>query len=271
MLGTCVVHIVWAPLGVEPLERFAASYRAHPAEAEHRLVLLLKGISRGTVTVRLRELADELNAERLEVPATGLDLDSYLAAARLLEAHTLCFLNSSSEILAEGWLASLSRALEFHGVGLVGATASFESALSAAPRPLRPMLRRHYQPFPNPHVRTNAFMIERDLMLALDWPRTGRKRLALELESGRGSITRQVWARGLQALVVGRDGTSYECTRWHASRTFRSGSQENLLIADNRTRQYAEADAARRSQLARLAWGDSALFTPAQRAQVPPA
>jgi hypothetical protein len=270
MLGTCVIHIVWAPLGVEPLERFAASYRAHPAGTEHRLVFVLKGAQDNMIAARCRVLADELGAERLELPAAGLDLDTYMAAADHLYADALCFLNSSSEILTPGWLAALQTALEQPGAGLVGATGSNESSLSSAPRPLRPLLRSRYPPFPNPHLRTNGFMLERDLMLTLDWPGTARKRRALELESGVHSITRQVWAHGLRALVVGRDGRSYECERWHESLTFRSGSQENLLIADNRTRQYAEADPARRAQLARFAWGDAASLTPPPPAPAPP-
>jgi hypothetical protein len=257
-----VVYLVWAPLGVEPFERFAASYRAHPPELEHRLVVVLKGFGRDSPVIRCRELADELGADRLELPASGLDLDAYAIVARRLEADALCFLNTGSQILADGWLGRLRSALAQPGVGLVGATGSYESALSAAPLPLRPLRRRRYPPFPNPHVRTNAFMLERDLMLALDWPRTGRKQRALALESGNASITRQVQALGLRAVVVGRGGRGYERPDWHASRTFRSGAQENLLIADNRTRQYAEASPARRAELARFAWGDRALSEP---------
>jgi hypothetical protein len=266
MVGTYVVYLVWAPLGLEPLERFASSYRAHPAGLEHRLVLVLKGVGDGPVATRCATLAAELDAQRLELPALGLDLDTYFAAAQRLSARALCFLNSSSEILSSGWLLALHDALARPGVGLVGATASFESALSAAPRPLRPLLRRRYPPFPNPHVRTNAFMLQRELMLALDWPTAARKRRALELESGTRSVTRQVWAHGLEAVVAGRDG-SYPRERWRESRTFRSGSQENLLIADNRSRQYAEAPAGRRAQLERFAWGDAGLLTPAPPAR----
>jgi hypothetical protein len=266
-----VVYLNWGPLGVEPFERFAASYKAHDADLEHRLVVALKGTAESSAAARFRTLADEVHADCLEVPASGVDLDSYAAAARRLEAGRLCFLNSTTEILADGWLAALGTALERPQIGLVGATGSNESAFSIAPLPLRPLRRRRYPAFPNPHVRTNAFMLERDLMLELDWPVAGRKGLALELESGRRSITRQIVSRGLDVLVVGADGCAYEARDWHASRTFRSGLQENLLIADNRTRQYADASPVRREQLARLAWGDRALLEPASRTPSSPA
>lgn len=255
MPDTCVFYLVWTPLGLEPLERFAASYRAHAAGLDHRLVFLRNGVEPGPVARRCTDLCNELNAERVELTPPGQDLDAYSAAAREVDAAAVCFLNSYSEILASGWLGALGLVLQEPGVGLVGATGSNESALSAAPHLLRPLLRRRYPPFPNPHVRTNGFMLRRDLMLGLDWPATTAKRRALELESGVSSITRQVWALGLEALVVGRDGAGYPPDRWRESATFRSGNQANLLVADNRTRQYDEADPEWRGTLERMAWG----------------
>ncbi|HWF51702.1 MAG TPA: hypothetical protein VG294_13775 [Solirubrobacteraceae bacterium] len=255
MPDTCVFYLVWAPLGLEPLERFAASYRAHAPGLDHRLVFLRKGVEPGPVARRCTDLCDELDAEGVELTPSGRDLDAYLAAARAVDAPAMCFLNSNSEILASGWLRALRLVLQEPGVGLVGATGSNESALSSAPHLLRPLLRRRYPPFPNPHLRTNGFMLERALMLGLDWPATTRKRGALELESGVSSITRQVWALGLQALVIGRDGVGYPPERWRESATFRSGNQANLLVADNRTRQYDEADPEWRATLERMAWG----------------
>lgn len=258
MVDTYVVYLVWPPMGSEPLDRFAASYRQHHAGLDHRLVLVLKGSPDGPIAAQSRSTAHRLSAEHVQVPAVGRDLDTYRHVAERLRGNTLCLLNSSSELVAPGWLGALRRALEQPGAGLVGATGSYESALSAAPRPLRPVLRRRFPPFPNPHIRTNAFMLRRELMLELDWPRRRGKRRALELESGTRGITRQVLDRGLRALVVGRDGHTYEPDRWPQSRTFRNAGQENLLIADNRTRQYAQAEGARRTELAAYAWGAQA-------------
>jgi hypothetical protein len=98
--------------------------------------------------------------------------------------------------------------------------------------------------------------MSRDLVRAARWPEVPTKRGAWELESGRDGLTRFVWSRGLAALVVGRDGTAYAPHEWPRSATFRGGEQANLLVADNRTRQWEEAGAAERARLSRLAWGD---------------
>jgi hypothetical protein len=77
----------------------------------------------------------------------------------------------------------------------------------------------------------------------------------LALESGRGSISNQIWERGKKVLVVGRNGVAYPPESWRASATFRSGDQRNLLIADNRTEQYAAADPCFKRRLELMAWG----------------
>jgi hypothetical protein len=251
----CVVHLVWAPLGPAPLERFAASYRRHAAGADHRLVLVFKQFRSAESLASTERLVAGLDYMRLEMPRRKLDLPAYRAVAEEVPSARFLFLNSTSELLDDGWLEKLDAPLRSAAVGLVGATGSYESVV---PRrgPMRLVRARSFVPFPNPHVRTNAFMIERSLMLSLRWPEVRTKTAAWKLENGRQSVTRQIWGRELAALVVGRDGTTYEYQAWPESRTFRSGEQENLLVADNRTREYDEAAPPKRRRLAQLAWGD---------------
>ena len=59
----------------------------------------------------------------------------------------------------------------------------------------------------------------------------------------------------LEVLLVGRDGRSYRKEEWSRSKTFRLDNQQNLLVADNQTRQYDQADLETRKHLTRLAWG----------------
>jgi hypothetical protein len=257
----CVVHLVWAPLGPGPLERFAASYRRYPAGKDHRLVLVFKQFRDAEALRSVERLMGDVDHERVEMPERKLDLAAYRAVAEQIPAHRFLFLNSTSELLDGDWLAKLDEPFRAPDVGLVGATASYESLL---PRfwPLRMLRSRSFTPFPNPHVRTNAFMIERSLMRSLWWPQVRTKTGAWKLENGKRSVTRQVWERDLRAVVVARDATTYDCERWPESRTFRSGEQENLLIADNRTRQYVEAVPEKRRWLASLAWGDGSVPRP---------
>lgn len=262
MSDVCVVHLVWAPLGHGPLRHFVQSYRARPAGQDHELLVVFNGFSDTAALDAARGELDDVAHVELRLSQPLQDLAAYRAAAEHASgAHALCFLNSHSELLVDGWLALLDEQLRAPRVGIVGATGSHESAFSAAPRPLKPLRGRQFPPFPNPHVRTNAFMLVRDRMLALDWKVGRAKSSAHQLESGLRSITRQLLANGLEARVVGRDGRGYAPDAWAESRTFRAGGQTNLLVADNRTRQYDDADPARRAELARMAWGEAAALS----------
>jgi hypothetical protein len=252
----CLVHLAWAPLGPEPLRRFMASYREHPAGCEHRLLVLMKGFSAAVDRGPWRETLSAVAHEELDAPSGTLDLGTYRWVIESAgDAGRFCFTNSNSIVQCDDWLGMLDRALCEEGVGIVGAAGSHESAYSAAPFWLKRRRRRDFPPFPNIHLRSNGFALARELARSLDWPPPVSKLDAWRLESGNRSITRQVLERGLQALVVGRDGVGYPPDRWAASATFRSGGQRNLLLADNRTRQWEESRPARKQQFTLMTWG----------------
>jgi hypothetical protein len=115
-----------------------------------------------------------------------------------------------------------------------------------------------FSPFPAPHLRTNAFMGERSLLVRLLEAGVRRKFNAYRLESGRTSITAQVIESGLRALVVDSEGSVVDSGDWPGSETFWSGAQRRLLISDNQTRIYQSADPRRRALLAQYAWGEHA-------------
>lgn len=268
MIG--LVHLVWAPLGPAPLRDFLSSYHAHPPGAEHELVLALNGASPDPGDPARRALLAELDGTEhrlIELERPVLDLAAYGIAARQLEHDVVCFVNSYAVILAERWLELLAHAHAAPTVGLVGASGSWESQAEwtrGAPRHWPQQLatlardRRDYPRFPNPHVRTSTFMLDREKVLEMRFERVASKREAYLLESGRVSITRRIQQQGLRAVVAARDGLAYDAESWPGSRTFRAGEQENLLVADNQTRAYLQASPRRRRRFARDTWGAQA-------------
>jgi N-acetylglucosaminyl-diphospho-decaprenol L-rhamnosyltransferase len=198
----------------------------------------------------------------LERPLT--DLAAYGQAAIRLEHEWLCLVNSYGVILADSWLGHLARATKQPGVGIAGATGSWESqaewrrgAPAGWPRQLSAVraARRDYPRFPNPHIRTTAFLLRRQTALELGLDKATDKRTAYLLESGHNGIARHLSERGERAVIVGRDGRLYEFDEWPVSHTYRSGEQENLLVADNRTNDWQAASPRMRRQLSRDAWG----------------
>jgi hypothetical protein len=114
---------------------------------------------------------------------------------------------------------------------------------------------RASDPFPAQHVRTNVFILSRSEIERLALDAVSDKLQAYLLESGPHSITRQVERADMRAVVVDRDGAVFDNVDWPQSFTFWQGEQQGLLVADNQTRCYAEADAERRRLLSAFAWG----------------
>ncbi len=146
-------------------------------------------------------------------------------------------------------------------MGVAGATGSWESQAEWArgkptywPYQLATLshARRDYPRFPNPHIRTTAFMLDRTLLLDAGFEQAADKRDTYLLESGPHSFTRQIIQRGLPPVV---DGRAYDIEEWPASATYRAGGQRNLLVADRRTRDWERASPRLRRRLSRDGWG----------------
>lgn len=263
-----MVHLASASLGREPLQRFISSYREHVSGLAHELIIVYNGFSDAALAQNASffSLLGEVSHRPVFRSPLAIDLVAYLELNRQLRSQFVCFLNANSMVLASNWLRKLYRRASESGVGLVGATGSYETHQGGLPasgpqfiRHARGRLalraRRDFPPFPNPHIRTNAFMVRPDLLRSLEDPPLRSKAEAYQFESGRRSLTALIRERGLQVEVVGRNGHAYGIESWPSSGTFRSGGQDNLLISDNQTREWDRADRTRREALASAAWG----------------
>lgn len=305
MANTGVVYLYRFAEGDAAVRRFLDGYQRHSPGVEHDLHVILKGFPSRDALSSARALLRSVPVNIIELNDGGYDIGSYFAAAKTVINPQLLFLNTFSEILADNWVAHFDRALAVPGVGLVGATGSwqsgssgYEAAVFKALRRLKGMhratgysqqraalgngsdidvvahgrinLRRvlrnlprmglyplrvyEFGRHPNPHIRTNAFMVSRDLFLSLRAPAFKRKMDAYKFESGRHSMTKQIMARGLRPIVVDRRGKTYEIPEWKSSSTFWIDVQDNLLVADNQTSNYAAGSSERRKVLKNHAW-----------------
>jgi len=252
-MSVAVIYLVWAPYGVRPVENFVQSYIQHPAGLPHDLVVVYSGFGNSDVRISSFEhVLETIPHKVLYMAQSQIDLESYFAAAKCLDYEYFCFLNSRSRILAGNWLAFMYSHARMPGVGIVGATGSYESTFSVKPRPGRWL---HFPRFPNPHIRTTAFMMSAANIHRLRLPHSLSRPGALRLESGRSGITRQLLDSGLTALIIGKDGHGYDVRDWPSSKTFRQGEQENLLVADGRTDEYLAGGERERKTWNRWSWG----------------
>ena len=284
-----VVHLIRKKNGIEPVRHFLRSYQARDPGMEHDLIFILKGFPNDFEREPYRELLDTLRHETLCVPDRGYDVAPYQRVAERFDYEHFCFLNSFSSIRAECWLAKLYKGVTRKGVGLAGATGSYQSFRPTSWAPYLEISRQFkrrgpvkdivmalpfsyhlnfllrtllfgpgFHRFPNYHVRSNAFIVGRDLMRHAVQGVILTKMDAYRFESGRRGLTAQVLQMGLEAVVVGADGECYSREDWPLSNTFWQSRQENLLVADNQTRRYSHGPREVRDMLAHIAWGDDA-------------
>lgn len=267
-----VVHLVVRDYGFAPFDAFIASYRRHHAGRPHRLILAAKQFGSDRAFGPWAERLGGIPFELVRVADQGLDIGSYARIAAMMQFERYFFCNSRTVILHDDWLEYLCAALDQLPGGVVGATGSWQSVSSGHHRNLLrtskwfgPLKRvrafvgfaqrwADYPGFPNAHLRTNAFLIQRATMMALSVPDISGKRDALRFESGRRSLTRQVQANGAKVGVVDAMGKTHLAREWDRSGTFWQGEQADLLIGDNQTGKYACANDQERRSLSAIAW-----------------
>ena len=299
--------------GYEPIERFFTSYQKYTSGIPHTLIVIAKGYSSEEEIKRLRETVGLPHHIFMFDDDAGFDIQAYSAALKETSCVYACFFNTFSEIQANQWLKKLYDGITKPGVGLVGATGSFESLYSSLkvlhaiewccqnrvsynsdiakhfewflkltyPRWLRPSKRldkriaaeinriiglrkswkdtldqfdqdiwgsrvapggpfafcSDFPEFPNPHIRSNAFMVSKSTFEELPEP-AATKHDCCRFESGPNGLSWHVLKKGLDLCVVDKFGMVHSMDEWPKIKTFRSGLQENLLVSDNQTQAY---------------------------------
>lgn len=277
MADICLVHLVRAKNGINPFINFLDSYKKYRGGIDHDLLLVFKGFDGENSTSEHRQLLKEISYKTLYMNDFGFDISAYFLAANNFNNKYFCFLNSFSTVLDNKWLLKLYSHVIKQNIGLVGATGTYESQYTnllmahkhdeLSNGNIRHRLnvfidqmkfKHYFDPFPNYHLRTNGFMISRDVISKIHYKTLQNKMDAHRFESGKKSLTKQILQMKLNILVVGKNGVGYTMEDWCRSDTFRQGEQNNLLIADNQTNAYLHADPELKDLLSHLAWGDRA-------------
>jgi hypothetical protein len=112
----------------------------------------------------------------------------------------------------------------------------------------------HFPFFPNPHLRTNAFIVNRVFWLNLEFNSLKKKKDAYLMESGRNSFTRQILRKQKKVLVINKYGDLFEPEDWITSKTLWYSNQENLLVNDNFTMLYSTQSKTTRHIMTKFLW-----------------
>jgi len=244
----CIIYLYRTTHPVSDFERFVKGLLKTTKPWSSCVCILIKGATSPnqaqTISSAVEEISGSFETRLLHLNDAGVDISAYTYAAKQTRNQFLCFLNTYSEPLIEGWLDKLAAPVLQGKAGVSGASGAYETTL---PETF----------FPNPSLRTNAFCIARSLYLDLRGVDAPDRQAALVFENGRDSMTRQILERGMRVVVVNGNGEYFDIDRCNEANAFRSLGPQNLLVADNRTREYDNADEEGKARLRRFAWGGS--------------
>ena len=111
--------------------------------------------------------------------------------------------------------------------------------------------------FPNPHLRSNAFLIKaKDYLEFIKNKKINYKIQSLVLESGYNGFTNFFIKKKYKIKVLDRFGILYDIHSALLSKTFASYNQEGLIISDKQTRSYDKLDLKKKEKKRKQSWGN---------------
>lgn len=227
---------------IEVFEQFIESYKKFSAGVEHNLTILIKKSTPRYFYNRIVDYAKRNNLKYIKLPDEGLDIGAFILAAKELHGEYMFCIGSGMTILCDDWLLKFDNAFQSdEKIQLAGTMGSYAQG--------------HSDRFPNPHIRTCAFMMKRDLFLQYSdkckFPQT--KEDTWEIEHGADSLTNFVINNGGQAVVVNNEGNVFYPADWEKAQTY-IALESKAIMDDKWARRYALTDEYLRTKIEMENW-----------------
>ncbi len=190
-----VVYLRREPFGAE---MFNLAMTKHNAHYPYTLVV----INKGDLSHQCPNIPCDIE---LDVSDFGLSLRALATVLPDLQNFdAICYLNSWTRPIKDGWLRDMVAILETPQCGLVGTSDGSVSFASNTRNPVMRWMKLFlFPPYPNWHVRTTGFAARTEVLTQI-WPRLlyGAKWMEHLHESGRWSVTRRCQKLGLDNHVI---------------------------------------------------------------------
>lgn len=228
---------------LEVFEQFVESYKNFSAGIEHNLIILIKKSTPRYFYNRIVEYTKKNNLKHIKLSDDGLDIGAFMLAAKELQGEYMFCIGSGMTILCDDWLLKFDNAFKNdEKIQLAGAMGSYAQG--------------HSDRFPNPHIRTCAFMMKRNLFLQYaashKFPET--KEDTWEIEHGADSLTNFVLNQGGQTVVVvNNDGNVFYTADWEKAQAYIT-LESKAIMDDKWARRYALTDEYLRTKIEMENW-----------------
>lgn len=230
--------------GIDIVEQFLDSYNKHQAGVDHNLIFAVNNKKNKFLYSKLCYLAKSNNIKLLDLPEDGLDIGAFFRATKVSNSEYMFFIGAAASILCDNWLLKFSNAFEL------------DSSIQLA-GPMGSYAKGHSNKFPNPHIRTCSFMINRELFLEYaatqKFPET--KDDTWEIEHGVNSLSNFILNKGYKMVVVNSDGIIFAPNDWENSQTYITSKEPKAILDDKWARRYYFTDECLRTKIEMETWG----------------
>jgi hypothetical protein len=248
-----VVYLANYNEGISSFKKFLKYYYIYKPGIKHELIICFKNfLIKNNVkswkkivnqNIKYKTFVDEYKID-------DYDWGSYRRIAKKNKKKIILFLNSHSYPIKNNWLQLITK--HYTKKSLIGCTASYASLSSSFFSSfkyykinfLKSLIYGfcnlfRFPIFPNPHIRSNAFLIKGSDFLSLKLPDLFSHKLQTNIsESGWAGMTRQLKKIKFKIILANSKGQSYLEPNWIESEVFSYKNQKNLIVSDNRTRIY---------------------------------
>tara|TARA_B100001057_G_scaffold464493_1_gene519729 strand:- start:683 stop:1498 length:816 start_codon:yes stop_codon:yes gene_type:complete len=230
------------------LKTFIEKYHMFKTGIDHELLICFKLISDEQLN-SIRDLLKSINYIEYidENSFNDFDIGSYKRIAEKFPSRLIFFLNGNSYPNCNDWLKLVFD--NYIDKSIIATSASNLSLFSSIK--LKKLYKffsfyskfkeykKNYNPFPNPHIRTNGFLINSDDFTSFIKDKNIRnKEDAWIIESGKSGLTNYFKSRGFKIYVVNSEGEKFLENHWKLSETFNYKYQDKYIISDNQIRKY---------------------------------
>ncbi|MBD1174746.1 hypothetical protein IDH32_05140 [Pelagibacterales bacterium SAG-MED01] len=234
------------------LKNFIINYKNYKSGINHKLVICFKLFKNHEIK-ELKNFLINLEYTSFIDPITINDFDfgSYKRVAEKYPQNQILFLNSHSYPICENWLLKLINYSNDNT--LIGTSASNESILDSIILKKKykiishifkkVYLKKRFQVFPNPHIRTSSFLLYGEKFLDyMNNKKIVSKQDTWEIESGKNSLFNHFKDNNYNVYIINSDGNKFEEKDWKLSETYNYFKQSKSIISDKHTRKYEALD-----------------------------
>jgi len=236
----------------ESIKNFIEHYKKYNSGMDHSLLICFKMLTYKNILF-IKEYLKDINYIEFKDPINTNDYDfgSYKRIAELNKDRRIFYLNSHSYPVCDKWLFKLVD--NSSNDSLIGTSASCESLLDSFKLKKKykifsyllkkKVLKKKFNSFPSPHIRTSSFLINSNLFLDyLKDIKISSKEDAWEIESGINSLTNYFKRKNLNIYVVNSEGEKFNENNWKLSETYNYFNKSKSIISDKHTRKYDALD-----------------------------